>query len=75
MHLKNLVVFSVIAMLLGTTGLVSSQAVAAENTKQIVTVNIQEVLLGSEAGQGVKKVLEENLDILFFTAFNNLVYL
>ena len=61
MHLKNLVVFSVTAMLLASTVLVSSQAVAAENAKQIVTVNIQEVLLGSEAGQGVKKVLEEKV--------------
>jgi outer membrane protein len=61
MHLKNLVVFSVTAMLLASTVLVSSQAVAAENAKQIVTVNIQDVLLGSEAGQGVKKVLEEKV--------------
>ncbi len=61
MHLKNLVVFSITAMLLAATVLVSSQAVAAENAKQIVTVNIQDVLLGSEAGQGVKKVLEEKV--------------
>jgi outer membrane protein len=61
MHLKNLVVFSVTAMLLAVPVLVSSQAVAAENAKQIVTVNIQDVLLGSEAGQGVKKVLEEKV--------------
>lgn len=61
MHLKNLVVFSVTAMLLASTVLVSSQAVAAENAKQIVTVNIQDVLLGSEAGQDVKKVLEEKV--------------
>ena len=61
MHLKKLVVISVVAMLLGTTGIVTSQAVAAEGGKQIVTVNIQDVLLGSEAGQGVKKVLEEKV--------------
>jgi outer membrane protein len=61
MHLKKVVVFSVVAMLLATTGLVSSQAFAAESSKQIVTVNIQDVLLGSEAGQGVKKVLEEKV--------------
>ena len=61
MHLKKVVVFSVVAMLLTTTGLVSSQAFAAESSKQIVTVNIQDVLLGSEAGQGVKKVLEEKV--------------
>jgi outer membrane protein len=58
MRLKNLVVFSVIVLLLGTSGLVNSQASAAENSKQIVTVNIQDVLLGSEAGQEVRKVLE-----------------
>ena len=58
MRLKNLVVFSVVTLLFGTTGFVSSQAVAAENSKQIVTVNIQNVLLGSEAGKEVKKVLE-----------------
>jgi outer membrane protein len=58
MRLKILVVFSVVVLLLGATGLVSSQAEAAGNDKQIVTVNIQDVLLGSEAGQEVKKVLE-----------------
>jgi len=61
MRLKNLVVFSVVTLLFGTTGFVSSQAVAAENSKQIVTVNIQDVLLGSVAGQDVKKVLEEKV--------------
>ena len=60
MRLKILVVFSVVVLLLGTTSLVSSQAVAAEN-KKIVTVNIQDVLLGSVAGQEVKKVLEEKI--------------
>lgn len=58
MRLKILVVLSVVVLLLGTAGLVSTQAVAAENSEQIVTVNIQDVLLGSEAGQEVKKVLE-----------------
>jgi outer membrane protein len=58
MCFKNLVVLSVIVLLLGTTGFVSSQAGAAETNKQIVTVNIQNVLLGSEAGQEVKNVLE-----------------
>jgi outer membrane protein len=58
MRLKILVVLSVVVLLLGTAGLVSTQADAAENSKQIVTVNIQDVLLGSEAGQEVKKVLE-----------------
>ena len=60
MRLKILVVFSVVVLLLGTTSLVSSQAVAAEN-KKIVTVNIQDVLLSSVAGQEVKKVLEEKI--------------
>jgi len=58
MRLRYLAVFSVVALLLGTTGLVSSKAIAAEGSKQIVTVNIQDVLLGSAAGQEVKKVLE-----------------
>ncbi|KPK25851.1 MAG: hypothetical protein AMJ61_10740 [Desulfobacterales bacterium SG8_35_2] len=58
MRLRILVVISAVVLLLGATGLVSSQAEAAENGKQIVTVNIQDVLLGSEAGQEVKKVLE-----------------
>jgi outer membrane protein len=57
MRFRNLVVFSVAVLLLGTIGLVK-HAVAAENAKQIVSVNIQEVLLSSEAGQEVKKVLE-----------------
>ena len=61
MRLKNLVVLSVIAILFGVAGLISSQAVAAESSKQIVTVNIQDVLLGSNAGQEVKKVLEEKV--------------
>jgi outer membrane protein len=58
MRFRNLVVFSIAVLLLGTAGLVSSQAIAAESGKQIVSVNIQEVLLGSAAGQEVKKVLE-----------------
>jgi len=58
MRLKILVVLSVVVLLLGPAGLVSTQAVAAENSEKIVTVNIQDVLLGSEAGQEVKKVLE-----------------
>lgn len=61
MRLKKLVIFSLAVLLLGTSGYVNSQAVAAENSKQIVTVNIQDVLLGSVAGQGVKKVLEDKV--------------
>ncbi len=58
MRCIKLVVFFILVLLLGTSGLDSSHAVAAEKGKQIVSVNIQEVLLGSEAGQEVKKVLE-----------------
>jgi len=58
MRFMNRVFFSVVVLVLGTVCLVNSQAVAAENSKQIVTVNIQEVLLGSAAGKEVKKVLE-----------------
>ena len=58
MRVKILVVFSAALLLLGAAGLASSQVEAAESGKQIVTVNIQDVLLGSEAGQEVKKVLE-----------------
>ena len=61
MFLKKLVILSLALLLLGATGYVNSQAVAAEKSKQIVTVNIQDVLLGSVAGQGVKKVLEEKV--------------
>jgi outer membrane protein len=58
MHLKRVVVFSVMALFLGMTGLVGNQAIGAEKDKQIVTVNIQDVLLSSTAGQEVKKALE-----------------
>ena len=58
MSLKKLVVFSLALVLVGTAGYVNSQAIASEEGKQIVTVNIQDVLLGSTAGQEVKKVLE-----------------
>ena len=61
MRLKNLVIFSVAVLLLGTTGYAGSVAAASENSKQIVTVNIQDILLSSEAGQGVKKVLEDKV--------------
>jgi len=61
MRLKNLVILSIVVLLLGTTAYGNSQATAAEKGKQIVTVNIQDVLLGSEAGQEVKKVLEEKV--------------
>lgn len=60
MGLKSLVVL-LVAMALVTSGYLHSPAAAAEKGLQIVTVNIQEVLLGSEAGQDVKKVLEEKV--------------
>ena len=58
MALKDYAVLSAALLLLATVGLTGSPAGAAENNKQIVTVNIQDVLLGSEAGQQVKKVME-----------------
>jgi len=61
MRLKNLVILTIVVLLLGTMGYGNSQATAAEKAKQIVSVNIQDVLLGSEAGQEVKKVLEEKV--------------
>ena len=59
MNVRIASVFSIVALWAGMICLVSSTAIAAE--KQIVTVNIQEVLLGSTAGQEVKKVLEEKV--------------
>lgn len=61
MRLKKFMVLAVIVLLLGTTGYANTQAVAAEKSKQIVSVNIQDILLASEAGQEVKKVLEEKV--------------
>jgi outer membrane protein len=61
MRLKKIMILAVIVLLLGTTGYANTEAVAAETSKQIVTVNIQDILLGSEAGQEVKKVLEEKV--------------
>jgi len=60
MNLRVVSIFSVIAFWSGMICLVGSNALAAEG-KGIVTVNIQEVLLGSSSGQGVKKVLEEKV--------------
>ena len=61
MRLKKIMILAVIVLLLGTIGYANTEAVAAETSKQIVTVNIQDILLGSEAGQEVKKVLEEKV--------------
>jgi outer membrane protein len=60
MNLKIVSIYSIVALLAGMICLVSSNAIAAEKN-QIVTVNIQEVLLGSTSGQAVKKVLEEKV--------------
>jgi len=61
MSFKKLVILFVAVLLAGTISMAATQAVAAENSMQIVTVNIQDVLLGSMSGQDVKKVLEEKV--------------
>ena len=60
MNLRIVSIYSIVAVWVGIACLVSSNVIAAEN-KGIVTVNIQEVLLGSSSGQAVKKVLEEKV--------------
>ena len=60
MNLRIVGIYSIVALWVGMTCLVSSNAIAAEN-KKIVTVNIQNVLLGSSSGQAVKTVLEEKV--------------
>ena len=67
MNLRVISIFSVIALWSGMIFLVGSNALAAEG-KKIVTVNIQDVLLGSVSGQGVKNVLEEKV-VEFQTKF------
>ena len=59
MNLRVVSIYTIVALLVGMICLVSSNAIAAE--KQIVTVNIQKVLLDSSSGQTVKKVLEEKV--------------
>jgi len=61
MRFKKLVIIAAVTLLFGSTVIANSPAVAADNSKQIVTVNIQEVILGSKSGQDVKKVLEEKV--------------
>jgi outer membrane protein len=56
MNSRSVGIYFIVAVCVGMIFLVSTNAIAAE--KQIVTVNIQEVLLGSSAGQSVKGVLE-----------------
>ena len=58
MKIKSLLVILAALLLIGVNG-ISQKAVAENSDKmQIVTVNIQNVLLSSDAGQGVRKVLE-----------------
>jgi len=59
MNLRIVSICTIVALWMGMFCFVGSNAIAAE--KQIVTVNIQDVLLGSAAGQGVKSVLEEKV--------------
>ena len=60
MNLRIVSIYSILALLVGMTCLVSTNVNAAED-KKIVTVNIQEVLLSSASGQAVKTVLEEKV--------------
>jgi outer membrane protein len=60
MNLRVVSIFSIVALWVGMSCLVSSNAIAAENNG-IVTVNIQEVLISSSSGQAVKKVLEDKV--------------
>jgi outer membrane protein len=61
MRFKSLLVILAALLLVGVNG-VSQNAAAEENDKiQIVTVNIQNVLLSSDAGQGVRKTLESKV--------------
>jgi len=60
MNLRVVSICFIVALWVGTSCLVSSNAIAAENNG-IVIVNIQQVLLGSSSGQAVKKVLEDKV--------------
>lgn len=59
MNVRGFSVLSILVLIAGAF-FFSPNAIAADN-KQIVTVNIQEVLLGSASGQAVKKVLEDKV--------------
>ena len=59
MNVRIVSVFSIVALWAGMICLVSSNAIAAE--MQIVTVDIQKVLLDSTAGQEAGKILEEKV--------------
>jgi outer membrane protein len=61
MKLKSLLVILAALLLVGVNG-VSQKAAAEKNDRiQIVTVNIQDVLLSSDAGQEVRKTLESKV--------------
>ena len=64
MNLRNFCSFLVVAIGVGLVCLASTPARAAESINKIATVNIQEVLLGSAAGQEVKKELEGKVEEL-----------
>jgi len=61
MNLRNFSSCLVVAIWVSVACLASSNAVAAESSNKIATVDIQKVLLGSAAGQEVKKELEEKV--------------
>lgn len=61
MNLRNFSGFLGVAIWVCVVILASPVAGTAESINKIATVNIQEVLLGSSAGQEVKKVLEEKV--------------
>lgn len=64
MNLRNFSGFLVVAIWVGVVSLTSPAVSMAESINKVATVNIQEVLLGSAAGQEVKKVLEEKVEEL-----------
>jgi len=64
MNLRNFSSCLVVAILVSVAFLAISNASAAENSIKIATVNIQDVLLGSKAGQEVKKELEQKVEEL-----------
>jgi len=61
MNLRVVSICSIVALWVGISCLVNSNAIAAESNDGIVIVNIQKVLLDSSAGQAVKKVLEDKV--------------
>jgi outer membrane protein len=60
-RMRSLLVIFTAFLLAGIIGLSQVSAAEKDDQMQIATVNIQDVLLGSEAGKEVKKVLEEKV--------------